>query len=256
MKLLFQLLPAVVISIALLSFRSKNPGSNTAACYTDTVYKQPGDPYYRTGITPCDAARSLTNNPFLSAALDTLKTKLDSNYEYGFVLYKDGTRYFKKGTADSTGIEFTASELYNAACCFHTHKKKNLKVHSWPDIVSLTTILDSFRIGVPPGQFQFGLLTDSGTYVLTINNMQRLNNFTSLIRNKNESVENAAIAHTYNQLVSEQASVISNEKGLVTFLVTAQSGIGLTLVKLDERHHRFKPLRLDEQSNLEYIPCK
>lgn len=204
--------------------------------------------------TPCQQAAAATNNLILNANVSSLATKLSNSYESGIIGL--GSNGYQDITGTTTGGEFTfnASQFVGTTALFHTHQDNNssLTIFSWDDFKTFVQLTGTSGLGCDMTQYQFGVVTYAGTYVLSITNLSQFSNFCYQM---NTASTQSLLNTTYAGLVTTNHSYVQNEMGLIDFLNTVQNGSGLALLKYDADAGRYKPLVIDSNGNLAAINC-
>jgi len=123
---------------------------------------------------PCAKIDSLKQEAEFRGAFANLESKTNENREYGYRVGEDGFYDLVTGPAGgSNGVNFIVSG--NIHFLMHSHFTGGLPIFSGGDFETIKAIYDVNYLKTD--KFFFGLSTETGSYVITIENSQKFRDF-------------------------------------------------------------------------------
>lgn len=208
---------------------------------------QPGDP--NNPSTPCEHARLLGLAPQFTDAMTDLKSKVNANYEAGYV-YVNPSYQYVQGQPNEPGFNLQITGQIGGM--MHSHYTGLLSIYSPDDLYSFVHLYKNGNMW-DPSTFSMGLVTASGTqYLLYIDDMTAFQNFADFITTQG-SYDAYSIAYENLFNIRPSNSAATNEANFLNYIRAAN--IGLRLMKGSDNFHDWSPIKSDGNGNIVPYPC-
>jgi len=197
---------------------------------------------------PCSKIDSIRNVDDFRTAFSSLKNRTALGREYGYTFYTSGSITMQEGPVDGKrGVNF---EFSNHVFCFlHSHFQGGLPIFSGGDFETIAALYNNGIIN--PSRFFAGVATETGSYVITIENPRKFGAFIdkyidSYVQSeKFESLYKAYKIGTY-------STPDDNIKAFLQLMDRVDSGTGL--LKANDDYTRFTKLTVVD-NQLQLVPC-
>ncbi len=202
---------------------------------------------------PCDKVKNLATDNAYKQSMQNLKDNLNSNKEYSFLKDNNGlVLNIPPGLPNAGEIHTNLPD--NIAAYTHSHSTANgndlLPIFAIGDLLALHNIISSGKANA--NNFTFSLISNTGNWSLTIDDLTKFNDFFNTFFN-NEENENV-LNDKYNEYgIHKNTSSNLVEERFLKLLKDTNSGLGLLRGSND--FGNYTKLNLNNSNSIVPSPC-
>lgn len=210
---------------------------------------------------PCAQDKVLASDTGFKSKMQALSSTLSLGAEYAYRINNNNgspTYDLFNGGPSGVNFNFTTSFFNNTNGFIHSHETndQNLPIFSPSDLQALYLAVSQGQVH-NPSTYIFGLVTPTGTYLLSINSLSKFLQVGAANLNGGPGAT-SALNYAYNVFVNSSNTVAQNEAGFITFLKNFDNGtgMGLTLMKAkDATLSNWQTVGKDINNLVTYLNC-